>query len=169
MQIASLYDKNSIIIWKSWHNHSKCLPLGYSVWLVLSVRRDYPIGNHLCDDSGVKSTAVKFLWRQKKRNVKKFQSFSGSLSFIYMHHIWYNQDMNWNYNWQCQLCLSLFVGAIGRNAWKLAVSVTQNKCRNKQSFKSVYCIFRTKSSRRSYRNDIWKHSCAWFVFVKSKM
>lgn len=98
-------------------NLSRSGPLGYSVWLVLSSWCDYPIGNHLCGDCRACSCAIPpetDVRRGKKEGISnKTLGFSGSWSFIYMHHLWYNQDRSWNYNWQCQhdvsFSLSLFL------------------------------------------------------------
>lgn len=139
-------------------NLSRSGPLGYSVWLVLSSWCDYPIGNHLCGDCRACSCAIPpetDVRRGKKEGISnKTLGFSGSWSFIYMHHLWYNQDRSWNYNWQCQhdvsFSLSLAFCRSNRKKWCLNIGSecfkkkTHKKTNKKWSFKSALCIFRTQ-------------------------
>lgn len=162
-------------------NLSRSGPLGYSVWLVLSSWCDYPIGNHLYGDCRACSCAIPpetDVRRGKKEGISnKTLGFSGSWSFIYMHHLWYNQDRSWNYNWQCQhdvsFSLSLAFCRSNRKKWCLNIGSeclkkkTHKKTNKKWSFKSALCIFRTQivlvKLRKKKKRDIWKHICAEFI------
>lgn len=87
-------------------NLSCSVPHGYSAWLALSSRCHYPmesqgLRSQICSCAAQPETEGQTRVRLRKgvgrwTTMKNLRIVSGSLSFIYMHRIWYNQDRMWN-------------------------------------------------------------------------